>query len=210
MDSKIQATSDVAHLFQGRRYHQTATSSICLHLSDSDHGSSLEASMIVPETPSLDQPCDGNYVIKKEHGNFIEGGARKRHPRINNKKVLGNYVGQKGGGIVFAAGDVLAVGDGKLPAKIKDEEDEPSRIEIHEKFLIKSANSLIEQIVAETYPNFIERQMDDAYLRERAILTPRNDDANAINAYTFNKFNVESINYNSADEICKVSTDTLD
>nr|GEW82244.1 dynamin-related protein 5A [Tanacetum cinerariifolium] len=118
------------------RYHQTTTSSICLDLSDSDHGSSLgnkapkdqenippenngqettpgkllkaagEASMTVPETPSPDQPCDGNYVIKKEHGNFVEGGARKRHPRINNGKVLGNYVGQNGGGIVFAAGDV--------------------------------------------------------------------------------------------------------
>nr|GEV08316.1 serine-threonine/tyrosine-protein kinase catalytic domain-containing protein [Tanacetum cinerariifolium] len=40
-------------------------------------------------------------------------------------------------------------------------------------------------IVAETYPNFIERQKDDAYLKERAILTPRNDDADAINAYMF-------------------------
>ncbi|GJR51294.1 ATP-dependent DNA helicase PIF1-like protein [Tanacetum coccineum] len=42
-------------------------------------------------------------------------------------------------------------------------------------------------IVAETYPNFIERQRDDTYLRERAILTPRNDDADAINAYMFDK-----------------------
>nr|GEW66727.1 RNA-directed DNA polymerase, eukaryota [Tanacetum cinerariifolium] len=99
---------------------------------------------------------------------------------------------------------------GGLTVLLEDEEDEPSWIEIHEKFLTKSANSLIEQIFAETYPNFIKRQIDDAYLREKAILTPRNDDANAINAYTFEKFDVESINYNSADEICKASTDTLD
>ncbi|GJZ63805.1 ATP-dependent DNA helicase PIF1-like protein, partial [Tanacetum coccineum] len=65
-------------------------------------------------------------------------------------------------------------------------------------------------IVAEMYPNFIERQKDDAYLRERVILTPKNDDADAINAYMFDKLQGESITYNSADEICKASTDTLD
>ncbi|GKA74698.1 ATP-dependent DNA helicase PIF1-like protein, partial [Tanacetum coccineum] len=53
------------------------------------------------------------------------------------------------------------------------------------------------------------RQRDDAYLRERAILTPRNDDADAINTYMFDKLDGESITYNSADEICKASTDTL-
>ncbi|GJV66231.1 ATP-dependent DNA helicase PIF1-like protein [Tanacetum coccineum] len=105
---------------------------------------------------------------------------------------------------------VLAVGDGKLPTKIKDGEDEPNWIEIPEKFLINSSNSPIEQIVAETYPNFIERQRDDAYLRERAILTPRNDDADTINAYMFYNLEGESITYNSADEICKASTDALD
>ncbi|GKA04558.1 uncharacterized protein Tco_0683678 [Tanacetum coccineum] len=50
---------------------------------------------------------------------------------------------------------------------------------------------------------------DDAYLKESAILTPRNDDVDAINAYMFDKLEGESITYNSADEICKASTDTL-
>ncbi|GKC75784.1 ATP-dependent DNA helicase PIF1-like protein [Tanacetum coccineum] len=82
---------------------------------------------------------------------------------------------------------VLAVGDGKVPVRIKDGEDEPTWIEIPETFLIPSSESPIQQIVEETYPNFIQRQKDDAYLRERAILTPRNDDADAINAYMFDK-----------------------
>ncbi|GJU24820.1 ATP-dependent DNA helicase PIF1-like protein [Tanacetum coccineum] len=60
-------------------------------------------------------------------------------------------------------------------------------IEILETFLIPSSDSPIQQIVEETYPNFIQRQKDDAYLRERAILTPRNADADAINAYMFDK-----------------------
>ncbi|KAJ0488624.1 putative dynamin GTPase [Helianthus annuus] len=56
-----------------------------------------EASMTVPETPSPDQPRDGSFVIKKEHGNIIEGGARKRHHRMhnNNNQVLSN-VSQNG------------------------------------------------------------------------------------------------------------------
>ncbi|GKC43642.1 ATP-dependent DNA helicase PIF1-like protein [Tanacetum coccineum] len=66
-------------------------------------------------------------------------------------------------------------------------EDEPTWIEIPEEFLIKSWTSPIEQIVAETYPDFTSRQTDDDYLKERAIITPRNDDADAINENMFKK-----------------------
>ncbi|GJX03795.1 zf-CCHC domain-containing protein [Tanacetum coccineum] len=97
---------------------------------------------------------------------------------------------------------VLSIGNGTVPAKAKDGEDEPTWIQIPEQFLIKSSDSPIEQIVVDTYPNFIERQHDDEYLKERAILTPRNDDADAINAYMFNKLAGKSVTYNSANEIC--------
>ncbi|GJW62631.1 ATP-dependent DNA helicase PIF1-like protein [Tanacetum coccineum] len=105
---------------------------------------------------------------------------------------------------------VLAVGNGKVPARIKDGEDEPTWIEIPETFLIPSSDSPIQHIVEETYPNFIQRQKDGAYLRERAILTLRNDDADATNAYMFDKLAGQAITYHSANEICKGSTDTLD
>ncbi|GJR42851.1 negative regulator of systemic acquired resistance [Tanacetum coccineum] len=105
---------------------------------------------------------------------------------------------------------VLAVDDGKLPTKMKDGVDEPTWIQIPKKFLINASDSPIAQIVAETYPNFIKIQKDDAYLKDREILTPRNDDVDAINAYMFDKLEGESITYNSVDEICKASTDTLD
>ncbi|GJZ06286.1 ATP-dependent DNA helicase PIF1-like protein [Tanacetum coccineum] len=94
----------------------------------------------------------------------------------------------------------------EVPARIKDGEDKPTWIEIPETFLIPSSESPIQQIVEETYPNFIQRQKDDAYLRERAILTPRNDNADAINAYMFDKLAGQGITYHSADEICKGST----
>ena len=105
---------------------------------------------------------------------------------------------------------VLNMGDGNLAAKNKEDEDEPTWIEIPEDFIIKTWNSPIEQIVKETFPDFTTRQTEDAYLKERAILTPRNDDADAINAYMFDKLKGETLTYKSADEVCKASTDHLD
>nr|GEU50244.1 helicase [Tanacetum cinerariifolium] len=69
----------------------------------------------------------------------------------------------------------------------KKGEDEATWIEIPERFLIKAWTNPIEQIVQETYPDFTTRQYDDDYLKERAILNPRKDDADAINTYMFKK-----------------------
>ncbi|GJR63441.1 ATP-dependent DNA helicase PIF1-like protein [Tanacetum coccineum] len=54
------------------------------------------------------------------------------------------------------------------------------------------------------------RQLGLRFQRERAILTPKNDDADVINAYMFTKLADDTVTYNSADEICKASTDTLE
>nr|GEZ64847.1 ATP-dependent DNA helicase PIF1-like [Tanacetum cinerariifolium] len=66
------------------------------------------------------------------------------------------------------------------------------------------------EIVTETYPNFTLRQGDDEYIIERAILTPSNDDADVINDNMFKKLGGALVTYNSADKICKASTDTVD
>ncbi|GJY63437.1 ATP-dependent DNA helicase PIF1-like protein [Tanacetum coccineum] len=100
--------------------------------------------------------------------------------------------------------------DDRLPAKKKETEDEPTWIEIPKEFLIRTWRNPIEQIVLETYPIFITRQSDESYLKERAILTPGNDDADAINEFMFKKLGGASVTYHSADETCKASTDTKD
>nr|GEX34994.1 ATP-dependent DNA helicase PIF1-like [Tanacetum cinerariifolium] len=66
------------------------------------------------------------------------------------------------------------------------------------------------EIVAEMYLDFTLRKGDDEYLIERAILTPWNDDADAIDENMFKKLRGAPVTYNSADEICKASTDTSD
>ncbi|GJV01237.1 helicase [Tanacetum coccineum] len=116
-----------------------------------------------------------------------------------------------GGMTVLLGGDfrqiLSVIPNAKRP---EESEDEPTWIEIPEEFLIKSWTSPIEQIVAETYLDFTSRQGDDEYLTERAILTPRNDDADAINENMFKKLGGAPVTYNSANEICKASTDTVD
>ncbi|GJX92958.1 ATP-dependent DNA helicase PIF1-like protein [Tanacetum coccineum] len=66
------------------------------------------------------------------------------------------------------------------------------------------------KIVKEMFPDFAARKSKEAYLKERAILVPRNDDADAINAYMFEKLQGPTITYNIADEVSKASTNTLD
>ncbi|GJZ32569.1 ATP-dependent DNA helicase PIF1-like protein [Tanacetum coccineum] len=104
----------------------------------------------------------------------------------------------------------MDVGDGTVEAKKKEDEDEPTWIEIPEDFLINATESPIQQIIKETYPDFENRRNDSVYLKERAILTPRNDDADTINAHMFDKLPGPTMTYNSADEVCKGSTDILE
>ncbi|TMW82626.1 hypothetical protein EJD97_005502 [Solanum chilense] len=64
-----------------------------------------ECQMTVPETPSPDQPSDGNYGIKRELGNCGEVGARKRQPRITGNAR--NH-GQNGESLLFGNGDNIS------------------------------------------------------------------------------------------------------
>ncbi|GJV28584.1 ATP-dependent DNA helicase PIF1-like protein [Tanacetum coccineum] len=64
--------------------------------------------------------------------------------------------------------------------------------------------------IQSSYPDFTTKQTDESYLKERAILTPMNDNVDAINEYVFKKLGGVSVTYNSADEICKASTGTAD
>ncbi|GKD92381.1 ATP-dependent DNA helicase PIF1-like protein, partial [Tanacetum coccineum] len=75
------------------------------------------------------------------------------------------------------------VGDGTVEAKKKEDEDEPTWIEIPEEFINNAVESHIEQIMNETFPDFTTRKSNGAYLKEQAILTPRNDDADASSIY---------------------------
>ena len=56
---------------------------------------------------------------------------------------------------------VLDVGDGKVPAKMKECEDEPTWIKVPHKFLIKEWTCPLEEIVKQTFPDFTVRQTNE-------------------------------------------------
>ncbi|XP_071694710.1 uncharacterized protein [Rutidosis leptorrhynchoides] len=105
---------------------------------------------------------------------------------------------------------VLDIGDGNVPASTRDGEDEATWIKIPDEYIVESDTSPIDTIVDTIFPDFIANHQDEDYLRERAILTPRNDDADQINKRMFKKLQSQSMTYQSSDEICKGSTDALE
>ncbi|XP_071708683.1 uncharacterized protein [Rutidosis leptorrhynchoides] len=82
---------------------------------------------------------------------------------------------------------VLDIRDGKVPTVCKDREEEPTWIEIPVEFIVKSDKPPIDAIVDTIFPDFLEIHKNEDYLSERAILTPRNDDADQINKHMFKK-----------------------
>nr|XP_043631498.1 ATP-dependent DNA helicase PIF1-like [Erigeron canadensis] len=105
---------------------------------------------------------------------------------------------------------VLDIGDGVVEAKVKEGEDEPTWINIPRRFIIPCSASLIEDIINTTFPDFDEKKDDEQYLRERAILTPKNSDADEINKHMFEKLNRPAQTYKSSDEVYRASTETLE
>ncbi|OWM81415.1 dynamin-related protein 5A [Punica granatum] len=66
-----------------------------------------ESQITIPETPSPDQPCDMNYKgVKKENGNGVDVGPRKRISRIaGNNGRQAEYLRVQNGSSLFGNGD---------------------------------------------------------------------------------------------------------
>ncbi|XP_021974611.2 uncharacterized protein LOC110869685 [Helianthus annuus] len=105
---------------------------------------------------------------------------------------------------------LLEIGDGIVPSKTKEGEDEPTWIEIPTRFIVDGCGLPVESIVNAVFPSFTERQVDEDFLCERAILTPRNIDADEINDYMFAQLRRTTKTYKSSDERCRASTDVLE
>ncbi|VFQ80248.1 unnamed protein product [Cuscuta campestris] len=81
---------------------------------------------------------------------------------------------------------LLQMGNGTLPMVSREDEEEPTWIEIPKQHCVPVTTDHISDIIAHTYPDFINKWNDEVYLKERAILTPLNDTADEINEKMFN------------------------
>nr|GEV34606.1 ATP-dependent DNA helicase PIF1-like [Tanacetum cinerariifolium] len=167
-------------------------------------GRTAHSRFVIPLELMENSTCDikqNTYLAKlMQHVWLIiwdEAPMTKRYAFEALDKTLQDILGYKnpakrnrifGGMTILLEGDFQKILPVITNAKRPEEsEDKPAWIEILEEFLIKLCTSLIEQIVAETYPDFTLRQGDDDYLKERAILTLRNNGADAINKNMFKK-----------------------
>ncbi|KAK2427093.1 ATP-dependent DNA helicase PIF1 [Trifolium repens] len=78
---------------------------------------------------------------------------------------------------------LIQIGDGKVEAKCRDQEEVASWTRIPTQFLIEPTDDPLKQIVQSTYPELSNNFRNEEYLRERAILTPLNETVDDINDY---------------------------
>lgn len=100
---------------------------------------------------------------------------------------------------------LLAVGDGTLPATMKNGEIQPTWITIPDDLLIMTEGDKIAAIVREIYPDFLACYKDPNYLASRAIVCPNNSVVDEINDYIVGLIPGEKREYLSCDTISKCS-----
>jgi hypothetical protein len=100
---------------------------------------------------------------------------------------------------------ILNIGDGKTTTDDGDE-----LIQIPNDILLEKGDDAKQTIVDSTYPTLISNYKEREYLKERAILCPRNDTVNEINEYIMSKLQGEEVTYLSSDSVCNASTNGLD
>ncbi|KAG9448120.1 hypothetical protein H6P81_014248 [Aristolochia fimbriata] len=78
-----------------------------------------ESHMTVPETPSPDQPSDVTYGGKKENGNYVEGGGRKRQARFTaGSRNADNFRPNQNGFHLFGGGGEFGPKSGSAYSEI--------------------------------------------------------------------------------------------
>ena len=101
---------------------------------------------------------------------------------------------------------MLQIGEGRVPSIQHRDDKDTSWIEIPKDLLLSSYTNPIESIFLATYPNFDMDYNNIDYLKERAIVTPRNSTAYSINNYAINLVPGDKTIYYSSDTI---SADSL-
>ncbi|CAN6678727.1 unnamed protein product [Malus baccata var. baccata] len=96
---------------------------------------------------------------------------------------------------------ILQIGDGKIGENNSNDKD-ISLIEIPKDLIVDSSDNPILSIFLATYPNFEHSYQDFAYLRERAIITPRNTTVTDINNYITDLLPGDEHVFLSYDSLC--------
>lgn len=77
---------------------------------------------------------------------------------------------------------MLSIGDGTAKGAARSDDGDSEFVEIPHDILIPRLDSAIDDIIRSTYPNLETSYSDPTYLRERAIIAPKNDTIDEINS----------------------------
>ncbi|KAK1352679.1 ATP-dependent DNA helicase [Heracleum sosnowskyi] len=100
---------------------------------------------------------------------------------------------------------LLQIGDGSMYDDVEQE-----LIRIPPDICKPPTEEPIKEIVDVVYPSLLENYKNPAYLKERAILTPKNEMVDELNGYLMNVIPGEGRTYLSSDSVCKASIKTDD
>ncbi|KAL0385786.1 UNVERIFIED_CONTAM: ATP-dependent DNA helicase PIF1 [Sesamum radiatum] len=98
------------------------------------------------------------------------------------------------------------IGEGRARCLSFTDGGESDWIEIPEEFLIENSDNSLMQLINETYPKLSNKYNDCTYLKERAILTPKNSDVDEINSMMLSMLPGEIHQFCSADILCPGET----
>lgn len=98
---------------------------------------------------------------------------------------------------------VLDIGNGTIPATVKNDESEPSWVQIPDDLLIKTDGEKIPALINEVFPDLLNNHRNPEYLSCRAIVCPNNATVDDINSYVVNMIPGKEKEYFSCDTICK-------
>ncbi|KAL0306162.1 UNVERIFIED_CONTAM: hypothetical protein Sradi_6033500 [Sesamum radiatum] len=98
------------------------------------------------------------------------------------------------------------IGEGKIRSLSFPDSRGSDWIEIPEEFLIEHGDNSLLQLIDSTYPQLGSMYSDAAYLKERAILAPKNSDVDVINSMMLSMIPGEVRQFCSADTLCPGET----
>ncbi|OMO84718.1 DNA helicase PIF1, ATP-dependent [Corchorus capsularis] len=103
---------------------------------------------------------------------------------------------------------LLQIGDGKVPSVHGINDPEGNLIQLPDDLMVQFSGDPVQAIIAEIYPDFVDRYSDRLYLGKRAIITPFNAMVDQINSSMLSLIPGDSMEYYSLDKVSG-SSDTI-
>nr|XP_027096038.1 uncharacterized protein LOC113715934 [Coffea arabica] len=104
---------------------------------------------------------------------------------------------------------LLSVGEGKVSAISLTEFGELNWIRMPSQFLIKNDSQSLMWLIDSVYPNLRNSYKNSTYLKERAILAPKNGDVDKLNDKMLSMLPGQSRTYMSTDTFCNTEGDIV-